>query len=359
MLVPYLLVSLRTVSRGNTSSGKAVCFRFALCDPEQGTDVQASPHTRAAVCRACIHVTATLPSPAVAHRCTKRTISVVTSSVSVRAKPRVSPRRTWILTAFGTILFACVHSLLASNSAKDTVAAVVGTRRCEIGYRAFYNLQALGATVYLLLWLRRLPDGIVYEVRGPASWLMRALQAGSLIALACCLRSVGLLNFLGISQLSQLVLPSREAGPRFVEAQGPALDHHGRIIVTGPFRLHRHPVNFWPVAILWLQPRMTHVGAAFAAIVTLYMVAGSYHQDLRLRRAYGPQYAGYRAAGIPLFFPRVHGYGTRTATLTARVERMPLRGSGVAPRGRQDPRLAFADYGYRIICRRECGSMCQ
>lgn len=256
-----------------------------------------------------IHVTATLPSSSLPHRCTKWTISVVTSSVSVRAKPRFSPGRTWILTAFGTILFASVHSLLASNGAKEAVAAVVGTRRCEIGYRAFYNIQALGATVYLLLWLRRLPDGVVYEVRGPASWLMRALQAGSLTALACSLRSVGVLNFLGIPQLSHVLLPSGEAGPRSVEAQGPALDHHGRIIVTGPFRLHRHPANFWPVAILWLHPRMTHVGAAFAAVATLYMVAGSYHQDLRLRQAYGPQYAGYRAAGIPLFFPRVHNYG--------------------------------------------------
>ena len=129
-----------------------------------------------------------------------------------------------------------------------------------------------------------------------------ALQAGSLIALACCLRSVGVLNFLGIPQLGR-ALPSLDAGPRSVEAQGPARDQDGRILVTGPFRLHRHPANFWPVAILWLQPRMTHVSAAFAAVATLYMVAGSYHQDLRLRRAYGAEYAGYRAAGIPLFFP--------------------------------------------------------
>jgi hypothetical protein len=59
-----------------------------------------------------------------------------------------------------TVLSTCVHSLLASKSARDGVAALVGTRRREAYCRAVYNAQALGATVYLVLRMRRLPDGL-------------------------------------------------------------------------------------------------------------------------------------------------------------------------------------------------------
>jgi methanethiol S-methyltransferase len=224
--------------------------------------------------------------------------------VTMRSAPNFSMARTGMAAATATFVFASLHSLLASARAKDAVGALLGPKRRDLYFRAVYNALAVGATAYLVTRLRRLPDGVVYEVRGSAALIMRALQAVSLIALADCLRSVGVLNFLGIRQLGGTV-SSRNVGPQRVEAQGPALDREGRVIITGPFRLHRHPANFWPAAILWFQPRMTHVGAAFTTACTLYMIAGSYHQDIRLRRAYGREYARYRAAGVPLFIPRL------------------------------------------------------
>jgi protein-S-isoprenylcysteine O-methyltransferase Ste14 len=158
-------------------------------------------------------------------------------------------------------------------------------------YRPIYNAQAIATTAALFLWLRKAsPDEHVYEIRGPAAWAMRGGQAVVLIRLTDCVRAVGLLNFLGFD-------PSRT-----IEAQGPARGRSGALIVTGPFERHRHPTNFWPVVLLWLQPRMSHASLGFSIVASVYLYAGSHHQDARLRRAYGEAYERYRAA-VPFFVP--------------------------------------------------------
>ena len=197
--------------------------------------------------------------------------------------------RTALQAAAATVCFAAVHSLLASEGAKRVAAGAMGPRR----YRQTYNGQALATSVGLYLWLRRLPnDDVVYHVQGPAAYAMRAGQAAAAVQLARCLSSVGVLNFLGWNSEGQSV-----------EAQGPARRHDGSLVVVGPFRTQRHPTNFWPVVLLWLQPRMRWSGLAFSAVASLYLYLGSIHQDRRLSRLYGEEYECYRASGVPLFFP--------------------------------------------------------
>jgi protein-S-isoprenylcysteine O-methyltransferase Ste14 len=204
-------------------------------------------------------------------------------------------RQTIVRTLTGTLLraagataaFALVHSLLASEAAKRRAAKHIGPR----SYRVAYNAQAIATTAALFLWLRRTsPDKSVYEISGPAAWVMRAGQTVALIRLIDCMRAVGVLNFLGLD-------PSRT-----IEAQGPASDRNGTLMVIGPFEQHRHPTNFWPVVLLWLQPRMSHAGLGFSIVASVYLYAGSHHQDARLRRAYGDAYERYRAA-VPFFVP--------------------------------------------------------
>ena len=224
------------------------------------------------------------------------------TSVSRATQPNVSVARTLLKAVAATALFAAVHSVLASEVVKDIAASLVGRRRRDTFYRAGYNAQALGATVWLFFFIRSLPDRNVYEVRGTPAYLMRAGQAGSIAALAYSVYSVGILNFIGIPQLVRGSL-ARKPGPQTIEAQGPARWEDGTLLITGPFRIQRHPTNFWPIGVLWLQPRMSHAGLAFSIVGSVYLLAGSYHQDGRLRRAYGEQYETYRRE-TPLFLPR-------------------------------------------------------
>ena len=91
------------------------------------------------------------------------------------------------------------------------------------------------------------------------------------------------------------------------EAQGPVLDREGLANPKGPFTASRHPLNFSPLPILWLWPRMTTSLLAFNAAATVYLFIGSKHEESRLREAYGESYDAYRECGVPFFLPKVIG----------------------------------------------------
>jgi protein-S-isoprenylcysteine O-methyltransferase Ste14 len=56
--------------------------------------------------------------------------------------------------------------------------------------------------------------------------------------------------------------------------------------------------------VFWLTPHMTVKRAVFSAVATAYLVLGSWHEEVRLRRAYGEPYGAYRRSGVPFFVPR-------------------------------------------------------
>src|SRR5437588_841547 len=71
----------------------------------------------------------------------------------------------------------------------------------------------------------------------------------------------------------------------------------------GPFAWSRHPLNFAPLPILWLWPRMTTSLLAFNTAATIYLVVGSLHEEARLREAFGDDYVAYLDSGVPFYVP--------------------------------------------------------
>jgi hypothetical protein len=202
-----------------------------------------------------------------------------------------------------TAAFALVHSLLASHRAKQAAQRVAGDRARDGWYRALYNAQAVVTTGALAAYAHRLRDRTLYEVRGPLRLLMRAGQLAGLALAAQALREVGVLRFAAGATAGPDTLGAG-APPAAVEGQGPALDASGESVRVGAaFTVSRHPLNLAPLPILWLQPRMTVNLAAFNAVTTLYLVAGSWHEERRLVAAYGDAYDAYRSSGVPFFLP--------------------------------------------------------
>ena len=74
--------------------------------------------------------------------------------------------------------------------------------------------------------------------------------------------------------------------------------------------MSRHPLNFWPVPLLWLNPRMTTKLAAFNAVATAYFYAGSVHSDRRMGAEYGGEMEGFRAR-VPLFAPELSTFSRK------------------------------------------------
>ena len=200
-----------------------------------------------------------------------------------------------------SVLWAIVHSMLASKQAKDLARRVAGPRYRDGLYRVAYNVQSVALLVWLTRWFLRLPDRELYRARPPWSWLFRAGQAASLGVLLSGVRVIGILEFAGVTPLWKL-LTGKDVSPE-PEAQGPPIGADGEVVRSGAFRFTRHPGNLGALGFFLLLPRMTANRAALTALVALYVVLGSLHEEQRLGAAYGAAYERYRRT-VPFLTPR-------------------------------------------------------
>lgn len=202
-----------------------------------------------------------------------------------------------------TALYGVVHSALASRTAKQATAKAFGERNRNGLYRVFYITQSIATLGALAAYIRRQPSRELYRIEGPPAFLMHAVQAGAIVYATAAARQVGIRRILGLESL--LSWFGDGAVPPEPEAQGPALDAEGRNLTAGPFAWSRHPLNFAPLPIFWLWPRMTTNLVAFNTAATVYLVVGSLHEEARLREAYGKEYEDYLSSGVPFYVPSV------------------------------------------------------
>jgi protein-S-isoprenylcysteine O-methyltransferase Ste14 len=74
------------------------------------------------------------------------------------------------------------------------------------------------------------------------------------------------------------------------------------VVRVGAFRFTRHPGNLGALGFFLFLPRMTANRAVLLALVALYVVSGSIHEEYRQRAAYGAAYERYRRA-VPFLVP--------------------------------------------------------
>ncbi len=197
---------------------------------------------------------------------------------------------------------AAIHSLLASKQAKDLTCRMAGHRYRNGLYRFAFNAKSVLLLAWGTYWFLRLPDREIYRVRAPWSWIFRVGQAASLGVLLSAVRVIGVLDFAGISQLRSF-LAGLDPDPE-PEAQGPPVDPVGRMVTSQPFRFTRHPSNLGALGIFLFFPRITVNRVTLAALVALYAILGSLHEERRLRVAYGEPFEQYRRE-VPFFIPRL------------------------------------------------------
>src|SRR5215218_6009326 len=197
-------------------------------------------------------------------------------------------------------LWALVHSVLASKQAKDLARRISGSRYRDGLYRFTFNAQSVVSLLCAALRFSRLPDRELYRVRPPWSWLFRASQASSLGVLLSGVRVMGILNFAGITPLRDL-LTGKDVRPA-PEAQGPPVGADDEVLRSRAFRFTRHPGNLGALGFFLFLPRMTANRAVIVALVALYVVLGSMHEEYRLRVAYRAAYERYRRA-VPFLVP--------------------------------------------------------
>lgn len=203
--------------------------------------------------------------------------------------------------AAATAAFGVVHSVLASRTAKRAAARRFGERNRNGLYRVFYIGQSFVTLGLLAAYVRRQPSRELYRIEGSLAWLMHAVQAGAVVYATAAAGQVGLRRITGLESFAAWL--GDGPVPPEPEAQGPALDDEGRRHAAGPFAWSRHPLNFAPLPIFWLWPRMTTSLLAFNTAATIYLAVGSLHEEARLRDAFGDDYDAYLDSGVPFYVP--------------------------------------------------------
>jgi protein-S-isoprenylcysteine O-methyltransferase Ste14 len=197
-------------------------------------------------------------------------------------------------------LWALVHSVLASKQVKDLIRRIAGSRYRDGLYRFIFNAQSIVSLLWAARRFSRLPDKDLYHARPPWSWLFRASQVASLGVLLSGVRVMGILRFAGLTPLRDLLTGS-DIRPA-PEAQGPPVGSDDEVVRAGAFHFSRHPGNLGALGFFLFLPRMTANRALLVALVALYVVLGSMHEEYRLRAAYTAAYERYRRV-VPFLVP--------------------------------------------------------
>ncbi|HEY5984242.1 MAG TPA: hypothetical protein VIU38_12300, partial [Anaerolineales bacterium] len=161
-----------------------------------------------------------------------------------------------------TMLWAALHSWLASNKAKAWAKRRFGMV-AERGYRLAYNVVSAVTLAPIALLMHTLPDHTLYAAKAPWSAVLLAAQAISGLLAALAVVQTGLLHFAGLAQV---------VGER--SASG--------LTRTGLYALVRHPIYLFGLLFLWLSPSMSANQLALWIALSIYFFVGATLEEKRL-----------------------------------------------------------------------------
>ena len=179
------------------------------------------------------------------------------------------------------VLFAVIHSALATPSVKTAAARISGP--AFRGYRLAYNLLS----VILFGWVVSAwqKPRVLYLVPGSLMLACYLAQAILFFSLCICAGRVGLGELLGFAQMR-----GRES--------------ENVLVTDGCYGLVRHPLYSISVFICVLNPVMTDKWLFFTLFAAGYFVVGAIVEEKRLVREFGEGYQDYRRQ-VPMFLPRL------------------------------------------------------
>ncbi len=182
-------------------------------------------------------------------------------------------------------VFGISHSLLARDFSKRVVAQLVGEDSVRLVY---VIISGISFSAVLILWEPL--AGELWRLHGFLFWSVSAIYFGSIIGMVIVTFYIDYHDFLGISIIIRKRLNKPEKKPVFS--------------VKGPYAHCRHPLYFLLLIVFWAAPVMTWGRFEFALIGSIYLYAGTYLEELNLRKELGPIY-DYYIKNVPMWFPRL------------------------------------------------------
>ena len=187
--------------------------------------------------------------------------------------------------------WAVVHSVTAAVGLKRIFRGRFGEKAYAGWYRLLYNLFSVLTflPVYFLIPVL-LPQTIIWQWTRPSAFIALFIQISAIIGLIYSLWVTDIWDFIGIRQVIWYFRGAEENTriPNFT--------------VNGPYAFVRHPLYFFSLLILWLNPVMTVGSLVFYLGATLYFWIGSYYEEKKLAAHFGPAYRDYQQR-VPRLIP--------------------------------------------------------
>lgn len=189
-----------------------------------------------------------------------------------------------VMLAAAWAIYFVIHSLLASNRAKDLVSASLPAFMPF--YRLTYNILALLLLVPVLLIAGRCRGPLLWEWKGAMFWVMNG---------------IALLAATGLFITLKYYDPAEFSGLRQLKKDQSAEDKVPRLVLSPFHRFVRHPWYFLGSVVLWTRDMDLSFFITSVA-VTVYFIIGSRLEEKKLLRLFGDRYERYIEA-VPALFP--------------------------------------------------------
>ncbi|MEJ2012830.1 MAG: isoprenylcysteine carboxylmethyltransferase family protein [Anaerolineales bacterium] len=189
-----------------------------------------------------------------------------------------------LLTLLAMLLYAALHSLLASFGSKRRAEQAFGHPGRRF-YRLAFNLVAVVTFLPVMAVVAAYPGQLIYRWPGPWIIVSSLGQLAAVMLLIIGLLQTNPWHFLGLQQLVER--PS---------------EHENELETGGLYRYVRHPLYSAGLLFIWLTPVMTTSVLALNIGISLYLYIGSTFEERRLLREFGPTYESYRRQ-VPRLIP--------------------------------------------------------
>ena len=177
-------------------------------------------------------------------------------------------------------LWAGVHSLLLQRRVRGRLEAVLGLRMAV--YRLLYSLFSLVTVLPVVMYIWWL--GGIWPFFWPGPWLY--LQA--------------LLLALGLGLLEWAEHSFRQGGQDLFGWQEAAGGHDKTpaLVASGAYAHLRHPMHVAGLILIWSRS-LGPADLVTNLVLSAYLILGTWHEERRLRRFFGPAYHEYaRRVGL-------------------------------------------------------------
>ena len=176
-------------------------------------------------------------------------------------------------------MFAAAHSLFATIWAKKILHCTDSR-----GYRLCYNLASLLMFGWVMSAYRN--SEVLYFAPGVWSLIMYLLQLVVVVILVICLRETGVGEFIGYAKATAHSFTS-----------------------SGWYSIVRHPLYFFSILFMVLNPVMTSQWLLLILMATVYFLIGGMIEERRLTDEYGEAYRQYQQR-VPFFIPNLTKFRT-------------------------------------------------